>query len=301
MPELRARLELALLKGELEVPGTMAELERRENGKFRKLNAQVRDAMGMGRRAAPKDPLKVVKSAGKVVKSQSPNETRVTAAGGVSTTVNLTINLQSTAAQSKAAGKRRAPAKPRARKAASGAGTQQKRQTAAAGMSGSTYFGSAMEPGVKPKKQAARRGGGAPKTTSRAAPAKAPSAPRLKQTARCSTRGGASARGRSTPKVKEEVQPPAYSQWDEDGDESMADYYLSDTSRHAETGYEGHYDENGYSDHDEEGCPVHGKERYSDQDDEHSGHGGDEHSNYDEGYTDQYGGYENDVYGNFTY
>lgn len=276
MPELRARLELALLKGELEVPGAMVELERRENGKFRKLNAQVREAMGMGRKAAAKDPLKVVKSAGKVVKSQSPNGTQVTAAGGVSTTVNLTINLQSTAAQSKAAGKKRAPAKPRAKKAASGAGTKQK--------------------------QAARRGGGAPKTTSRAAPAKAPSASRLKQTARSSTRGGASVRGKSTPKVKEEVQPTAYSQWDEDGDESMADYYLSDTSRHAETGYEGQYDENGYSDHADEGCPVHGKGRYLDQDeDEHSGHGGDEHLNFDEEYLAQYGCYESDVYGNFTY
>lgn len=122
--ELRAALELMLLKGELEVPAAMAQLETREKGRFRKLNAQVRDATGVGaekpkevvkkapanpaKKPRPKDPLVAVRNAGKVAKSQPVTKNK-------SVTVNLTINMPSASA-APAKNPARAKAKPRAQK-----------------------------------------------------------------------------------------------------------------------------------------------------------------------------------------
>ncbi|KAL0632380.1 hypothetical protein Q9L58_008741 [Maublancomyces gigas] len=133
--ELRDTLELALLKGELQVPAAMAQLEQKERGKFRKLNAQVRDATGVGapapapaaapekkskvgkvtvkKKDLPKDPLKTVKNAGKVTKSKPGKKAAPLKNDAV--TINLTVNMASAAA---AAADSAAPAPARRRAAA---------------------------------------------------------------------------------------------------------------------------------------------------------------------------------------
>ena len=77
---LREKLENALRRGELHVPDHLVELEHVENGKFRKLNAQVREAtMGVkkegkgsgGAKKVKEDPLKKVLGATKVAKKTS--------------------------------------------------------------------------------------------------------------------------------------------------------------------------------------------------------------------------------------
>lgn len=105
MQELRGSLELALLKGELWVSEAMAQLEHTEKGKFRKLNAQVRDAMGASavapekkskvektvKKALPKNPLKAVKTPKKITKSKPAKK----AAPSKNVTINLTVNMAS--------------------------------------------------------------------------------------------------------------------------------------------------------------------------------------------------------------
>lgn len=253
MQELRAALELALLKGELEVPAAMAQLETKEKGKFRKLNAQVRDATGVGaekkpkepketvqkaavnpaKKPPPKDPLVAVKNAGKVAKSQPVTKNK-------SVTVNLTINMPSTAAAAAPA-----PAKKPARAKAAAAGSAPKpraEKKAKVAVSDPGYFASSTTQEPKPMpKQTARRGrGGAPKA---AAPVQQePGVPRTKQTARCTARGGLA---KSAPRVKKEVVTPAWvgKDEDDDGDVYMSEYFQDGASDHA-----------GYSDREEEPC-----------------------------------------------
>lgn len=150
MQELRRALELALMGGELKVPAAIAQLEQKEKGKFRKLNAQVRDATGIivaaaaaaatpekKAKALPKNPLKVVRNAGKVTKSQ-PTKQAVSTSNAV--TINLTINNAPAPAQRKtaAAAKKKPPPKPRAKKVVNPA------QPCAAADQG--YFGLAQYP-----------------------------------------------------------------------------------------------------------------------------------------------------------
>lgn len=198
--ELRAALELALLKRELEVPAALALVESRERGKFRKLNAQVRDATAVvvkkqekekdpppkkkaplkppAKKPPPKDPLMVVRDAGKVAKSQPAKKKKKNEA----VTVNLTINMPSAAAQKPARAKT-AAAKPKPKPRA-----EKKPKPAA---SDPAYFTSAAAP-EEPKPQ--------PK-------------PRTKQTARCSARGGL---GKSAPRAR--VAAPDWAGKHEDED-----------------------------------------------------------------------------------
>lgn len=142
MQELRDTLELALLKGELQVPAAMAQLEQKEKGKFRKLNAQVRDATGVGapapapaaaaaataaaapekkskvgkvtvkKKDLPKDPLKTVKNAGKVTKTKPGKKAAPLKNDAV--TINLTVNMASAASDADAPAPAPAPARRRA-------------------------------------------------------------------------------------------------------------------------------------------------------------------------------------------
>lgn len=298
MQELRGALELGLLKGELEVPAAIAQLEQKEKGKFRKLNAQVRDATGVivaaatlekqkkgkagttaataGKektkkpaKAPPKDPLKVVRNAGKVAKSQ-PTKKAVLAKNDTVTinpvTINLTINTAPAPvpvpAQRKvvaAAKKKKAqpvaavekpPPKPRVKKVADPAQPKPRAEKKPkAGASDPGYFGLAMpqpEPGQAMPKQTGGRGGGAPKAQSKAAPVKKePGAgPRTKQTARCSSRGGM---GANAPRVKQEPATPVWAGKYEDGDTPMRNEHAG-----AALNYD---DEPRYSDHyDSEDC-----------------------------------------------
>ncbi|KAG0123729.1 hypothetical protein HOY82DRAFT_494903 [Tuber indicum] len=76
---LREKLENALRRGDLQIPEHLVELEHVENGKFRKLNAQVREATGVkkegkgggGVKKDKEDPLKRVLGAAKVAKKTS--------------------------------------------------------------------------------------------------------------------------------------------------------------------------------------------------------------------------------------
>lgn len=197
--ELRAALELALLKRELEVPAALALVESRERGKFRKLNAQVRDATAVvvkkqekekdppkkkaplkpAKKPPPKDPLMVVRDAGKVAKSQPAKKKKNEAV-----TVNLTINMPSAAVQKPARAKT-AAAKPKPKPKPH---AEKKPKPAA---SDPAYFTSATAP-EEPKPQ--------PK-------------PRTKQTARCSARGGL---GKSAPRAR--VATPDWAGKHEDED-----------------------------------------------------------------------------------
>lgn len=167
MQELRGSLELALLKGELQVPAALAQLEQKEKGKFRKLNAQVRDATGVGaaaaaapekkskvvketvKKALPKDPLKAVKNARKVAKSKPVKKAAPLKNDAV--TINLTVNMASATAavaptRRKAAAKKaqpkKVPPKVRAKKAASTAQPKPRAEKKPkAGASDPNYFG----------------------------------------------------------------------------------------------------------------------------------------------------------------
>lgn len=265
MQELRSALELALLKGELEVPAAMAQLETKERGRFRKLNAQVRDATGVSaekkkpketvkketvkkapanpaKKPLPKDPLVAVKNAGKVAKSQPATKNK-------SVTVNLTINMPSAAAAAAAAAP--APAKKPARAKAAAAGSAPKpraEKKAKVAVSDPGYFASSttQEESKPMPKQTAKRGrGGASKA---AAPVqREPGAPRTKQTARCSARGGLA---KSVPRVKKEAGTPAWvgKNEDDEGDVCMDDAYSNEYFRDGASDYAG------YSDREEEHC-----------------------------------------------
>lgn len=256
MQELRGSLELALLKGELQVPAALAQLEQKEKGKFRKLNAQVRDATGVGaaaaaapekkskvvketvKKALPKDPLKAVKNARKVAKSKPVKKAAPLKNDAV--TINLTVNMASATAavapaRRKAAAKKaqpkvaaeKPPPKVQAKKAASTAQPKPRAEKKPkAGASDPNYFGLTTmqtEPERAISQQPKRGRGGAPKAPSKAGPVKKePGAPRTKQTARCSTRGGM---GANAPRVKKEKESPVWGGKceDEDGDATMAD------------------------------------------------------------------------------
>lgn len=154
--ELRSQLELALLKGDLEIPAGIVELEHKENGKFRKLNAQVREATGVGvgksKKAATKDPLKITKSARKVTKRRPAKKTAP--AKNHAVTVNLTINMASGSTNQKVAGKKAQPMKPRPKPRAKKVPTKDARPNMS--ISNPGYLGSAMEqPAASEPKQVA--------------------------------------------------------------------------------------------------------------------------------------------------
>ncbi|RPB14075.1 hypothetical protein P167DRAFT_73559 [Morchella conica CCBAS932] len=202
IPELRAALVNAMVMGGLKVPDAMQEMEKRENGRFRKLNAQMREATGAaakGRGAPPKDPLRGVRGAGaKVAKTgkkpaakdgnvaKTGKNKSAAKDGGV--TVNVTINMQNPQGP-KARARKTVPA-PRAKQTA-------KRGGAAPKTARSKGPAAPKEPAPRAKPMA-KRGGAAPKTARSKGPA-APKEPatRPKQTAKRG-RGGAGAPGRAS-------------------------------------------------------------------------------------------------------
>ncbi|KAH0606553.1 uncharacterized protein H6S33_003387 [Morchella sextelata] len=171
--ELRAKLQDAILMGGLRVPDAMQETERRENGRFRKLNAEMREATGVAvakGRAPPKDPLRGIRGAD--ARITKPGKKSAAEDGGV--TFNVTVNMH-TPQVPKARARKTEPAS-RAKQTANWGGPAPK-TARAKGPAAS------KEPASRAK-QTAKRGGAAPKTARSKGPA-APKEPatRPKQTA----------------------------------------------------------------------------------------------------------------------
>ncbi|KAG0637747.1 hypothetical protein HOY80DRAFT_1002394 [Tuber brumale] len=227
---LREKLENALRRGDLQIPEHLVELEHIENGKFRKLNAQVREATGVkkegkggGVKKDKEDPLKKVLGATKVAKKTPAGKTAAPAAAAKPRAKKKSGPEPEPEPEVKAKAKPRAKAQaPPIATAAAGGNIQiyltalapapapRARQTAKRGTSSAPKSRAPKaEPPSKPPAATAKRAGGGPGSRGgrgsrggarggRAAQSikhEASSPPavargRTKQTARCSTRGG---------------------------------------------------------------------------------------------------------------
>ncbi|KAI5843797.1 hypothetical protein DFP73DRAFT_64433 [Morchella snyderi] len=239
IPELRAMLQNAILQGGLRVPDAMQELEKRENGRFRKLNAEMREATGVAPRgkAPPKDPLKGIRGQGAKVAKAAGRKPAARAGGDV--TVNITVNMPNPQATKAQAKKTQPASRPKQTAKRGGAAPKTARSKGSA---------APTQPAATSRaKQTAKRGGAAPKTArpkgSAAPKGRATTTTRAEPIMAWGGRGGGGALARDSGAADHQVPVEDEDEGPYGGDSDYGDYGFCGTRQFSDQGMYGDEEE----------------------------------------------------------